>query len=84
MPLYGYFECKAKLQNSPGVWGAFWLQSPQLAGGTDPKIYGAEVDIMEFFKKLGTDIVSHNVHYAEQQVPLGSCKVTTRRSQYCP
>lgn len=50
MPQYGYFECKAKLQNSPGVWGAFWLQSPQLAGGTDPKIYGAEVDIMEFLK----------------------------------
>lgn len=49
MPQYGYFECQAKLQNSPGVWGAFWLQSPELAGGTDPKTYGAEVDIMEFF-----------------------------------
>lgn len=77
MPQYGYFECKAKLQNSPGVWGAFWLQSPQLAGGTDPKIYGAEVDIMEFFKKLGTDIVSHNVHWG----PYGAGQQTTRGMQ---
>jgi beta-glucanase (GH16 family) len=77
MPQYGYFECKAKLQNSPGVWGAFWLQSPQLAGGTDPKIYGAEVDIMEFFKKLGTDIVSHNVHWG----PYGAGQQSTRGMQ---
>ena len=77
MPQYGYFECKAKLQNSPGVWGAFWLQSPELAGGTDPKIYGAEVDIMEFFKKLGTDIVSHNVHWG----PYGAGQQTTRGMQ---
>lgn len=77
MPQYGYFECKAKLQNSPGVWGAFWLQSPQLSGGTDPKIYGAEVDIMEFFKKLGTDIVSHNVHWG----PYGAGQQTTRGMQ---
>ncbi|MES1221323.1 MAG: glycoside hydrolase family 16 protein, partial [Bacteroidota bacterium] len=32
--------------------------------GEDPSKYGAEIDIMEFFKKLGTDIVSHNVHWA--------------------
>jgi beta-glucanase (GH16 family) len=77
MQQYGYFECKAKLQNSPGVWGAFWLQSPALAGGTNPKIYGAEVDIMEFFKKLGTDIVSHNVHWG----PYGAGQKSTRGMQ---
>lgn len=60
---YGYFECKAQLQQSPGVWGAFWLQSPNLSGGTDPAQYGAEIDIMECFRKLGADIVSHNVHW---------------------
>ena len=61
---YGYYECRAKLQRSPGVWGAFWIQSPDISKGEDPAVYGAEIDIMEFFKKLGTDIVSHNVHWA--------------------
>lgn len=64
MAKYGYYECRAKLQKSPGVWGAFWIQSSQISQGEDPAIYGAEIDIMEFFKKLGKDIVSHNVHWA--------------------
>lgn len=61
---YGFFECRAQLQKSPGVWAAFWIQSPDIAKGEDPAVYGAEIDIMECFKKLGTDIVSHNVHWA--------------------
>jgi hypothetical protein len=77
MPQYGYFECRAQLQRSPGVWGAFWLQSPKLSEGDDPHIHGAEVDIMEFFKKLGTDIVSHNVHWG----PYGSSQHTTHGMQ---
>jgi|TARA_R110001606_G_scaffold171633_2_gene317336 beta-glucanase (GH16 family) len=64
MSKYGYYECRAKLQKSQGVWAAFWIQSPQISQGEDPSKYGAEIDIMEFFKKLGTDIVSHNVHWA--------------------
>jgi beta-glucanase (GH16 family) len=64
MSRYGYYECRAKLQKSAGVWGAFWIQSKQISQGEDPAVYGAEIDIMEFFKKLGTDIVSHNVHWA--------------------
>jgi beta-glucanase (GH16 family) len=64
MSKYGYYECRAQLQKSPGVWGAFWIQSKQISQGEDPAVYGAEIDIMEFFKKLGTDIVSHNVHWA--------------------
>ncbi len=64
MAKYGYYECRAKLQRSPGVWAAFWLQSTQVGKGEDPATYGAEIDIMEFFKKLGPDIVSHNVHWA--------------------
>lgn len=64
MTRYGYFECRAQLQKSPGVWAAFWIQSPDIAKGEDPAVYGAEIDIFEFFKKLGTDIVSHNVHWA--------------------
>jgi beta-glucanase (GH16 family) len=61
---YGYFECRAELQRSSGIWSAFWIQSTEIAKGEDPAIYGAEIDILEFFKKLGTDIVSHNVHWA--------------------
>ncbi len=64
MTRYGFFECRAQLQKSTGVWGAFWIQSTEIAKGEDPAIYGAEIDIMECFKKLGTDIVSHNVHWA--------------------
>ena len=64
MTKYGYFECRAQLQKSPGVWAAFWIQSSEISKGEDPSRYGAEIDIMEFFKKLGTDIVSHNVHWA--------------------
>ena len=64
MSKYGFYECRAKLQKSPGVWGAFWLQSAQISQGEDPAVYGAEIDVMECFKKLGDDIVSHNVHWA--------------------
>lgn len=77
MPKYGFYECRAQLQKSPGVWGAFWLQSPKLSEGDDPNIYGAEIDIMEFFKKLGRDIVSHNVHWG----PYGQGQHTTHGMQ---
>ena len=77
MPKYGFYECRAQLQQSPGVWGAFWLQSPKLSEGDDPRVNGAEIDIMEFFKKLGLDIVSHNVHWG----PYGSGQHTTRGMQ---
>ncbi len=78
MSKYGYFECRAQLQQSAGVWGAFWLQSPQLSNGdNNPSLFGAEIDIMEFFKKLGTDIVSHNVWWG----PYGPDQHTTHGMQ---
>lgn len=64
MPKYGYFECRAQLQKSQGNWSAFWIQSPSIAEGEDPGIYGTEIDIMEHFKKGENDIVSHNLHWA--------------------
>ena len=64
MTRYGYFECRAQLQRGGGIWAAFWIQSPSIAAGEDPATFGAEIDIVEFFRKLGTDIVSHNVHWA--------------------
>lgn len=65
MAKYGWYECRAQVQKSPGgVWAAFWIQSTEISKGEDPAIFGAEIDIMECFPKLGTDIVSHNVHWA--------------------
>jgi hypothetical protein len=64
MTQYGYFECRAQLQKSPGNWAAFWIQSPGIAQGEDPAKFGTEIDIFEFFKKSGEDMVSHNLHWA--------------------
>lgn len=64
MTTYGYFECRAQLQKSKGNWSAFWIQSPGIAAGEDPGEFGTEIDIFEYFKKSGEDMVSHNLHWA--------------------
>ena len=64
MTTYGFFECRAKLQQSKGNWSAFWIQSPGIAQGEDPGEYGVEIDIFEYFKKSGSDMISHNLHWA--------------------
>ncbi len=61
---YGYFECRAQLQNSTGNWAAFWIQSSKIAQGEDPAKFGTEIDIFEYFKKQGGDFISHNLHWA--------------------
>src|SRR5689334_10471584 len=33
---YGYFECRAQVQASKGVWAAFWIQSKDISKGEDP------------------------------------------------
>jgi len=76
MARYGFFECRAQVQRSPGVWAAFWIQSTEIAKGEDPAVFGAEIDILECFRKLGPDIVSHNVHWA-----YGPNQKTTRGMQ---
>lgn len=64
MTTYGYFECRAQLHKSKGNWSAFWMQSPDIAKGEDPGKFGTEIDIFEYFKKLGGNIISHNLHWA--------------------
>ena len=46
---YGYFECRARLQQLPGWWSAFWMQSESQGVTLDPGVSGIEHDIMESF-----------------------------------
>ena len=56
---YGYYECRCRLQQLPGWWSAFWLQSPIIGASLDPKVTGSEVDIMESF--YPGEVHVHNV-----------------------
>jgi beta-glucanase (GH16 family) len=64
MTKYGYFECRAQLQKSKANWAAFWIQSSGIAQGEDPAKFGTEIDIFEYFKKQGENMISHNLHWA--------------------
>jgi len=46
---YGYFECRARLQQLPGWWSAFWMQTESQGVTLDPGVSGIEHDIMESF-----------------------------------
>lgn len=56
---YGYYECRCRLQQKPGWWSAFWMQSPIIGASLDPADTGVEIDIMECFEP--GKIVPHNV-----------------------
>lgn len=56
---YGYFECRCRLQQKPGWWSAFWIQSPTIGASLEPSLTGTEVDIMESFVP-GT-VAGHNI-----------------------
>ena len=47
---YGYWECRCRLQQKPGWWSAFWIQSPTIGASLDPARTGVEIDVMECFK----------------------------------
>ncbi len=55
---YGYYECCCRLQQMPGWWSAFWMQSPNIGSTLDPADSGTEVDIMECFSH--GEIAPHN------------------------
>jgi len=61
--MFGYFECRVKMQKTHGHWSAFWLQSPTYGAKiADLKESGAEIDIYEcFLSRKGW--VAHNVHW---------------------
>ena len=49
MHRYGYYECRCRLQQMPGWWSAFWMQTPSQGCSLDPRYSGIEHDIMESF-----------------------------------
>lgn len=59
---YGYFECRARVNSSVGPHIGFWLQSSDMTAGTDPAVYGAEIDIFEFHR-LTPNVVHQTVHW---------------------
>ena len=46
---YGYYECRCRLQQLPGWWSAFWMQTESQGSTLDPERSGIEHDIMESF-----------------------------------
>ena len=46
---FGYYECRCRLQQMPGWWSAFWMQSESIGVSPDPRYAGIEHDIMESF-----------------------------------
>jgi beta-glucanase (GH16 family) len=74
---HGYYEIRCKLQEQPGWWSAFWLQSPVIGAGLDPARYGVEIDIMENFTR--DNRISHNIHwdgYGKNHKHEGSGEIT--------
>ena len=56
---YGYFECRCRLQQLPGWWSAFWIQSPLIGATLDPAVSGSEIDVMESF--YPGEVHRHNI-----------------------
>ena len=69
LPAYGYMEARIDYNGSPGMWSAFWLQSPTM-GATigDPWGSGTEMDVCEHRKvdSASADIsnkIVGNIHW---------------------
>ena len=60
MHRYGYYECRCRLQQMPGWWSAFWMQTPMQGCSLDPRRAGIEHDIMESFDP--GEIIPHCFH----------------------
>jgi beta-glucanase (GH16 family) len=47
---YGFAAARIKFQKSRGQHGAFWMQpAVSVNGATDPRLTGAEIDVIEYF-----------------------------------
>src|SRR5262249_30946468 len=82
---YGYYEARIKFQDAPGMWSAFWLQSPTMGNPVgNPAAAGTEIDVVEHRSRdsAGTDISNKavsNLHwdgYGADHKSVGSGLVT--------
>ena len=68
-PVHGYWEARIRFEDSPGMWSAFWLQSPRMGRPIgDTAKAGAEIDICEHrvVSKEGEPLASkvqHTLHW---------------------
>jgi hypothetical protein len=54
-PTYGWFEARIAFEDmAPGMWSAFWLQSPRIGSVIgDPGVSGVEIDVHEHRLECG-------------------------------
>ncbi len=61
---YGYYEISARPHLTTGMWGAFWIVAGDMDSSNpvddNSSVNGAEIDIFESLKNLGTN---HTVHW---------------------
>jgi autotransporter-associated beta strand protein len=78
---YGYFEANIQWADNPGMWSAFWLQSPAMGGYIgDTANGGAEIDVCEHRLQDGSanninNQVQANIHwngYGSSAASVGS------------
>ena len=58
---YGYYECRCRLQQLPGWWSAFWMQTEMQGACLDAGLAGIEQDIMESFDP--GEVIVASFHY---------------------
>jgi len=59
---YGWFEARIRFEDAPGMWSAFWLQSPDMGSFLgDPGRAGVEMDVVEhdLFTSVATQPTWH-------------------------
>lgn len=68
-PVHGYWEARIRYADTPGMWSAFWLQSPTMGHPIgDTARAGIEVDICEHRSQENSganimDRVQHTLHW---------------------
>ena len=72
MHRYGYYECRCRLQQMPGWWSAFWMQTPMQGCSLDPRRAGIEHDIMESFEP--GEMIPHTMHFGGYAADHGDFK----------
>jgi len=66
---FGYWEARLKFEGAPGMWSAFWIQTPAFGRPPgDPATAGTEIDVIEHrvSDKSGKDVsgqAHHAMHY---------------------